>query len=327
MFNSLIFYLIRSVGFFLLRVKTSNWNIFLISTCIGKHSLYCIPFCLLLHSLLLLLFGFLSFVSFFLSHLLFSAFIRRRMVLGFSFFLRHSCFICIMGFAVSSIIFTSLVLIVLPSSSFAGLRSWLCGTCTICQLCPSCEPHLNISPVCECHENLNNCNCNCISHERLQQYHNEWNLQLKANLHNNHAAQMNSNHFKRYLLFWLVSLSLLIISLLFCLIILIFVAPALLKRYTTWKSNTRLHRRQQYMQKHKLVEQSPPSTIELSSLQHRTVTLPASPTFSSSEQPSYNDLVQQLDTHKQLVVRLTQDLQVAKSHCDTAPSAPSSRIK
>ena len=260
-------------------------------------------------------------------HLLFSACIHRRMVLCFSFLFRHSCFLCIMGFGVSLVILVLLVLISLPSSAFGGLRSWFCGTCTVCQLCPSCEPHLNVSPVCECHENLNNCNCNCISHERLQQYHHEWNMQFKANLHNNHAAQMNSNHFKRYLLFWLVSLSLVIVFLLLLLIILFFVAPTLLKCYTTWKSTSRLHRRQQFMKKHNLVEQSQLSTIELNSPQHRTNTLPMSLPSTSFVRSSYDDLVQQLDTQKQLVVRLTHELEAAQSLRDAIPSAPQPTIK
>jgi hypothetical protein len=51
-----------------------------------------------------------------------------------------------------------------------GLGGWICGTCLNCHSCPSCEPHVDISPICEYREYLNNCNCDYISHEHLDFY-------------------------------------------------------------------------------------------------------------------------------------------------------------
>ncbi len=186
-----------------------------------------------------------------------------HMLLCLSFLSRHCCCLCIMGFGLVFLIVFSLIFATLPSFSSANLRSWLCGTCTICQLCPPCEPHLNVSPKCECHENLNNCNCNCISHKNLRAYHHEWNSQLLATQHNSHAAQMNSNQFKRWLLFSLIGLSCFNLLILIVIILLIIFSPALLRRCAALKSRSKLQRRQRLMRKHNFVDPSPPSTIAL----------------------------------------------------------------
>ena len=166
-----------------------------------------------------------------------------RMVIGFSWFCfclrcvsRHSCCITFMAFGLVSVALLFVTLLTFPSFSFGGIRSWICGTCTQCQLCPPCEPHLNISPNCECHENLNNCNCNCVTHQNLHEYQTKWHLQLLANQHQGHAAQLNSNQFKRQLLFWLVGLSLFNLFLIIVVVLLIIFAPVLVQRCAAWRS-------------------------------------------------------------------------------------------
>jgi len=101
-----------------------------------------------------------------------------------SFISRHILSICMMAVGAVFVVLLLILLILGPSVVLTDLRSWFCGTCTVCQVCPSCEPHLNVSPKCECHENLNNCNCNCITHKNLQKYHQQWNSQLLVNQHN-----------------------------------------------------------------------------------------------------------------------------------------------
>jgi hypothetical protein len=73
--------------------------------------------------------------------------------------------ICIMAFGILSLVLFSITLATFPSLSLGNLRSWIFRTCTICQLCPPCESHLNVSPKWERRENLNNFNSNCITHK------------------------------------------------------------------------------------------------------------------------------------------------------------------
>ncbi|CAF5177215.1 unnamed protein product [Rotaria magnacalcarata] len=184
-----------------------------------------------------------------------------------------------------SLLFSISISIALPSLSFGGLQSWFCGTCTVCHPCPACEPHLNISPNCECQENLSNCNCNCTTNQNFKDYHTSSNLQQMSSQHNIHAAQMNSNNLKRHLFGWIIGLSSCTILLLF-LIVLILFAPTLLRRYTTWHSKRKLTRRARFITKFNLIERS---------------ALP-------SVQPSYDDLLKQLSEQKQQLENLTREL-------------------
>ena len=203
----------------------------------------------------------------------------------------------------------------------------MCGSCTICQLCPPCTPHLHVSPKCECHENLNNCNCNCITHTHLEEYHKQWTLHLMANQNNSHAAQMNSNKLKRHLLFWLIGMSFFNVSLLFIVVLLIVFAPALLQRCAVWKSTSKLHRRQVLMKKHNLIEQPLCSTIDIS---------PSRPLPDASHTsdldlvlitPSYAELSQQLAAQTRLALHLTHTLPPEhERRQSTAPSAPPPKI-
>jgi len=115
-----------------------------------------------------------------------------------------------------------------------------------------------------------------------------------SNQNNSYAAQMNSNQFKRHLLFWLIGLSLFNLFMLFMVILLLIFAPTLLRHCANWKSKSKIRRRQQLMKKHDLVEQPP---------QHTTHTpLPTVP-------PSSDELLRQLEAQNHLIMKLTQDLQ------------------
>ena len=228
-----------------------------------------------------------------------------------SFLSRHSCCLCTMGFALISIIFFSLTFSTFPSSSLGTLRTWLCGTCTICQLCPSCEPHLNVSPQCECHENLNNCNCNCITHKSLHTYHQQWNSQLLAAQHNTHAAQLNGTQYKRWLLFWLIGLSCFNILMLIFIILLIIYTPVLLRRCADSKSQSKLHRRQHLMRKHNLVEPPPLSTIESTPQQLLPIVSNFIETLNAPLNSSYNTLSHPLTVQPPVAIRLQNDLPTA----------------
>ena len=221
-------------------------------------------------------------------------FVFSGIISCFSSLYHHSCCVLLMACSLLFIASISIILVTFPSFSFGGFQSWFCGTCAVCHPCPACEPHLNISPRCECKENLNNCNCNCITQENLQAYHTSWNLQQMSAQHNIHAAQMNSNNLKRRLLGWVIGLSFCNIFLLCFIVILIFCAPTWIRSYTTWHSKMKLKRRARLINKFDLVERS---------------ALP-------SVQPSYDDLLKQLhDQQQQLeqfprVLPLTQTLPV-----------------
>lgn len=226
----------------------------------------------------------------------------------FSFFSRHSGCLCFMAFGVMSTILFSFALVTLPSVSFAGLRSWVCGSCTICPLCPPCEPHLYVAPNCECRENLNNCNCNCVTNNHLAEYQKQWTGQLMGTHNITFAAQMNSNQFKRHLLFWLIGLSFFNIFLLLLVILLIVLAPALLRRCAVWKSKSRLHAKQLIMKRHNLIE--PPASSPISTpVGHLLPTVSIGIDTNVSAPPlSYVELAEQLEAQQRLVLQLTSDL-------------------
>ncbi|CAF2070571.1 unnamed protein product [Rotaria magnacalcarata] len=95
--------------------------------------------------------------------------------------------------------------------------------------------------------------------------------------HNIHAAQMNSNNIKRRLLGWIIDFSCGNIFLLCVIVILIFCAPTLIRRSTTWRSELQLKRRACLLKKFDLVERSALPLV----------------------QPSYDDLLKQLHDQKQ----------------------------
>ena len=219
-------------------------------------------------------------------------------------FSRHFSCLYLMGFALISIVLFSLIFASLPSSSVGNLRSWICGTCTICQLCSPCQPHLKVSPKCERHENLNNCNCNCITHKNLYTYYQQWNLKLLATQHNNHAAQMNSNHMKCWLLFWLIGLSCFNILMLIIIILLIIVTPALLRRCADSNSRSHQLRRQQLMKKYNLLEPPPLFVVQFQSQQLSEF----HGTNARSVKPSFDDLSPQPAIQAHLAIPLKKDL-------------------
>jgi hypothetical protein len=190
-----------------------------------------------------------------------------------SFVPRHFSWFCIMTFSITLVVFIILLLGLLPSLSSATLRSWFCGTCTVCQVCPSCTPQINVSPHCECHETLNNCNCRCLTQQNLHDYYLQWSSHLGATYNNTFATQQNNYLFKRRLLFWLIGLTFFNLFLLFLLGTFVFFAPGLFDRWTRWKSQSRVKRRTRLMHKLNLVER-PVSSIELSP-SHRLSSLPA----------------------------------------------------
>jgi hypothetical protein len=225
-----------------------------------------------------------------------------------SFFSHHSVCLCFMAFGIITTILFSFALITFPSLSLAGLRSWVCGTCTICQLCPPCEPHLYVAPTCECRENLNNCNCNCVTTNHLEEYHKQWTLHFMANHNNTFAAQMNSNQIKRHLLAWLIGLSFFNVGLLLVVILLSVFAPALLRRCAVWKSKSQLHHKQLVMKKHNLIE--PPSSSVLEThVGHSLPTISAGmDTSVSAPTLSYAELSEQLEAQQRLARQLASDL-------------------
>ena len=221
----------------------------------------------------------------------------------FSFVSRAYSWFCLMGV----LLICSMILLVghflLPSA--ASLRSWFCDTCTSCQVCPPCAPQVNVSPHCEWRENLNNCNCRCLTEQHLQEYSLHWSSHLGVQYNNTVITQNNSHVVKHRLLFWLIGLSFFNLFLLFLLGLLVFFSPTLLRRWTRWYSTSRLQRRQRIMKKFNLVEYN---------LSH--VTLPPADLFSSNT----------LDHHAQLMVTLTNALQSAHVQSSSPTTTTISRI-
>ncbi|CAF1374626.1 unnamed protein product [Adineta ricciae] len=91
----------------------------------------------------------------------------------------HSNKFCFMDVGATSLIFFLLL---------TGLRSWFCGTCNVCQVCPHCE----------CHENLNNCNCQCLTQQNFHAYYLQWYSHLGTSyvdrLDGNRSLVHNVNH-------------------------------------------------------------------------------------------------------------------------------------
>ena len=201
-----------------------------------------------------------------------------------------------MALSLLFIISLSIILVTLLSLSSGGLQSWLCGTCTVCHPCPACDPPLNISPTCDCKENLNNCNSDCITHQNFKDYQTLWNLKHSSSQHNIHAAHMNTNTLKCHSLDWIIGLLFFTIFLLF-LIVVLFFAPALLRRCTKWHSTMKLKRWIRLINKFNLVERSALSSVP----------------------PSYDQLLKQLHEQKQQLDQLTRDL--LTTHKSSLPSS------
>lgn len=159
-----------------------------------------------------------------------------------------------MGVSILSVVFIIFLVGHFPAPASASFRSWFCGTCTVCQMCPACTPQVNVSPRCECRENLNNCDCRCLTQQHLQEHYGQWSAHLGVAQNNTLITQMNGYLMKRRLLFWLIALSFFNIFLLFLLGFLVFFSPNLLRRWTHWRSTSRLNHRQQIMKKLNLVE-------------------------------------------------------------------------
>jgi hypothetical protein len=220
-----------------------------------------------------------------------------------------------MGYSSLSIGIACLLLFLLPGLSLDGIHDWICGSCSLCHVCPLCESHINISTTCVGHESLNICKCNCITEERVQYYHQESNRQLKADLHNKKATRMNDYLAKHHFLFWLTGLLLCIILILFLLGGLVLLSPSILNRDIHWRTASRLHHRQHLMRKHNLTEKSLASTIELQSIHLQPLT-----------QLTVVDLTQQLDSLKLQHLNLTYELEATRSARATPKFASTQRI-
>jgi len=136
-----------------------------------------------------------------------------------------------------------------------------------------------------------------------------------VNQHNIHAAQQNTNQFKRQLLFWIIGIAIFNVLLLSLIIILIVFTPTLLRRCSKWKLNSTVKRRQRFMQKHNLIKK--PSTIvvdgdiQLSQLSASHV---------DQQQISYPTLITTREHQKQLTLPHPQTEQVfRKSNISPAP--------
>ena len=225
-----------------------------------------------------------------------------------SFILHQSCCLAIMAISMLSIVLISIAFVTFSHLSIGSLRSWFCGTSTICQTCPSCESHLHIhvSSKCQCRENLNNCNCNCVAHKNLKKYQSQWNSSIMINQHNNHATQMNTHKVNHCLLFSLIALS---------------------HHYAAWEVKPRVKRRSHLMKKLNLVEPPIHSPVEIQSplslhTVSATITATVSPLPSSSADPS-----QQLDIHKKLRNTLPYNLEADQQQQPSTTSSPFPRIK
>lgn len=197
---------------------------------------------------------------------------------------------CIMSISIITVAFFALLYVFVPVPVSASIRSWFCGTCTVCQVCPPCIPQVNVVPRCECHENLNNCNCQCLTHQNLHTSYLQWFSPLGTSYNNTYATQLNNHLLKRRLLISLVGLALLNLLLLFLLGTLIVCSPALLRRWNQWHSTFQLRRQTRLRQKLNRLTNSP-TVVELA---------PTDPLFS---------IARTLDTNTKLIRNLTHELQ------------------
>jgi hypothetical protein len=242
---------------------------------------------------------FFSFSSFHFHHMVLCSWWCSSFV---SFCWRHSSWFYIMRLGVSLVVLVVIFLLaLLPLLSSATLCSWFCGTCVACHVCPSCTPQINVSPLCQCHENTNNCDCRCLTQQNFHDYHLQWSSHLGVTYNNTFVNTMNNYLLKRRLLFWLIGLAFFNLLLLFCLGTFVFFAPELFSRWIRWRSRSRLQRRKRIMHNLNLAE-PPVSSIELP---------PLDPLSSISPH---------LHTHSQLMADLTKELQSVYNQ--VSPSAP-----
>ena len=207
-----------------------------------------------------------------------------------------------------SIILFSVMFTDPPFFSLGELSSWLCETCTVCQSCLPCEPHLNISPKCECQKKHNNCSCKRITHKNHREYKKQWNFRLMDNQQNHRATKMNSHQVQRHLLLWLVGLSFFNIFVLIVIIILVIFAPVLVRRCVVWKAKCQAKRRNRLMKKLSLVESSPCRDIAFeSSLSVPTLSSVVSQSIPILK-PSYTNPSHQSEAQKKLVIDRVRDL-------------------
>ena len=100
-----------------------------------------------------------------------------------------------------------------------------------------------------------------------------------------YAAHTNNSNLKRQLLNWIIGLSSFNILLLLLIVILIFSAPALVRRCTQWQSKRKMKRRARLLQQFNLVERTALSRVK----------------------PSYDDLLKQISELKQKPEQLPKD--------------------
>jgi len=231
-----------------------------------------------------------------------------------------------MALGVSSLVLLFIIVSTFPTGSFGSLRSWFCGTCTSCQSCPACEPHFNVSPKCECQENLNNCNCNCVNHENVQEYHQQWNLRIMANQNNTHAAQMNNHLVKQHLLVWLLGLSFFIIFMLVIVVLFIIFTPTLLRHCGQLRKKSKILRRQHLIKKHNLVDLSTLSNMETESPQSLSTICANLNATVTSPTSAPTDLLHQLEAQHQMIIKLQRDLEAERTLRKTITFAPRPNI-
>ena len=179
----------------------------------------------------------------------------RLSVLSSRLFCFSSRWACL-GFMVSFVsVFVGISLFVVwfPVHSLGGLTSWFCGSCPTCSVCPACQPQLNVSPHCECRNNLNQCQCNCVSYADLQLCHQRWSSDLLVGQQSAHIAQLSLSATKRRLLHLIVVLLVLLILLLVIFNCFILFGASWRRWLLLRRQRARLQRRQHLMRKHNLV--------------------------------------------------------------------------
>jgi hypothetical protein len=218
--------------------------------------------------------------------------------------LKRISWLVVMGIGIFTFIMIAVVFLQSPSPAVSSLRSWFCGTCAVCSVCPSCEPQLNVSPICECNAAPDYCTCNCITHENLQTSLAQLNLPRLINM--NHATQLTSLQQKHTMLFGLLGLSLLIaiIAIATCVFL---IGPCLRLRLSSWHQRRRAQHRNKLMKKFQLVEAPLTSNVAtdkngVSSMVSVISGSPITPAF------TYAQLLQELDAQKQLVRTLSHEL-------------------
>lgn len=182
----------------------------------------------------------------------------------------------------------SLLVVWLPVHSFGSLTSWFCGTCPTCSVCPACQPQLNVSPHCECRNNLNHCQCNCVSYADLQMCHKRWSSDLLVGHQTAHVAQLSLLAAKRRLLHLIIVLLILLIIIVVVFSQFLLFGASCHRWFLLRKQRARLQRRQYLMRKHNLIAGpsdvlTPASSLVAAGFGSSVAALPLPPAQSPSD--------------------------------------------